>query len=180
MTQLEFLQSMKHSPVRNYGGIPGLTSWLIGAPSPEGLVRLMECSRDHQEPIVPHSHRFDFHCHVLAGQVRNLIWTQQPVHGDEFQLSELIYGGKIGKYRCNAGFIERWSISSSTYREGGEYSMKADEVHSIFFSRGAAVLFFEGPTISETSIILEPFVDGEVVPTFKVESWMFKRDEVRS
>lgn len=180
MTQLEFLQTMKHSPVRNYGGIPGLTSWLIGSPGPSGLVRLMECSRDHQEPIVPHSHRFDFHCCVLDGQVRNLIWTKQPIHGDEFQISELVYGGKIGEYRRNKGFIERWAISSSTYRVGSEYSMKADEVHSIFFSRGAVVLFFEGPTVSETSIILEPFVDGEVVPTFKVEPWMFKRDEVQA
>lgn len=53
--------------------------------------------------------------------------------------------------------------------------MLASEVHSIHFSRGAQVLFFEGPTVADTSIILEPNVDGETIPTFRVEPWMFKR-----
>jgi hypothetical protein len=53
--------------------------------------------------------------------------------------------------------------------------MTADQVHSIFFSRGAIVLFFEGSKESDTSIILEPFVNNEIVPTFKVEPWMFKK-----
>ncbi len=43
---VKFLDAMKHSPIGNYGGIPGVTSWLVGQPSDQGLVRLMECSRD--------------------------------------------------------------------------------------------------------------------------------------
>lgn len=170
-----FLDSMKHSPVRNYG-IPGLTSWLIGAAGPSGVVRLMDCEREHQEPIIPHSHRFDFHCKVLAGTVTNLIWT--PCHfggGDEYHSSELVYCGQMGKYKTEPSGVTRWNVSRARYETGDEYSMKSDEVHSIFFSRGAVVLFFEGPTVSDRSIILEPFVNGEVVPTFKVEPWMFKR-----
>lgn len=170
-----FLDSMKHSPVSNYG-IPGLTSWLIGAAGPSGVVRLMECGRKHEEPIIPHSHRFDFHCQVLAGSVTNLLWTRcNPVEGDEYHSSELVYCGQMGKYKTEPSGVARWSINRSHYETGDEYSMKADEVHSIFFSRGAVVLFFEGPTVSDRSIILEPFVDGEVIPTFKVEPWMFKR-----
>jgi hypothetical protein len=172
-----FLQSMKHSPIQNYGGIPGLTSWLIGAPSEQGLVRLMECSREHQEPIIPHSHRFDFHCVVLAGFVRNIIW-EPCVKGDEFQASVLTYSGEPGKYRKTACASQLWAATTRAYAAGDEYGMTADQVHSIFFSRGASVLFFEGPKVSDTSIILEPVVDGEVIPTFKVEPWMFKTVKV--
>jgi hypothetical protein len=174
---LPFLNKMKHSPVRNYGGIPGLTSWLIGAPSDAGMVRLMECSREHQEPIIPHSHRFDFHCQVLAGRVRNLVWSRD-CGGDEYEITQLVYSGAPGKYESTA--VERglWAWRSQTYMEGDTYSMGADEVHSIFFERGTSVLFFEGPQVREHSIILQPVVDGEVIPTFRVEPWMFKKGGV--
>ena len=176
MKVIDMLQKMKHSPIGNYGGIPGLTSWLIGTPGPQGLVRLMECSRKHEEPIIPHSHRFDFHCQVLAGEVGNVIW-ERDIYGtsDEFQQTTMRYAGRPGAYDAVASEVGRWIATRKTYTVNDEYSMTADQVHSIFFSRGAAVLFFEGPTVTDTSIILEPFVNGEVVPTFKVEPWMFKR-----
>jgi len=174
MNILPFVQKMKHSPVRNYGGIPGLTSWLLGAAGPYGLVRLMECSRDHQEPIVPHSHRFDFHCVVLDGQVRNLIWERDCL-GDEFQETELHYSGEPGEYLQEAGDTAKWSRRVSSYTAGDEYFMTANQVHSIFFSRETSVLFFEAPATSDVSIILQPVVDGVVVPTFKVEDWMFQK-----
>jgi len=53
--------------------------------------------------------------------------------------------------------------------------MKSTQIHSINFAKGTEVLFFEGPTIMDTSVILEPYVDGETVPTFKTEPWMFKK-----
>jgi hypothetical protein len=177
MELLKFLPAMKHSPVKNYGGIPGLTSWLIGTPGEHGLVRLMESTREHQEPIIPHSHRFDFHCIVLAGTVRNRIWLPagNEASGDLFRISELKYGGDIGKYCVQQGGMARDGFRTDTHIEGDEYSMTADEVHSIFFGRDTSVLFFEGPNVSDTSIILEPVVDGETIPTFKVEPWAFKR-----
>lgn len=176
MISLEFLDKMKHSPVRNYA-IPGLTSWLIGAPTEHGCVRLFECSREHHEPITLHSHRFDFECHVLAGHVRNVLWTPfAEGKGDRFMETCLIYRGGIGHYDTEKNGIDTYQGSSYLYKAGSNYSMKADEIHSIYFSRGAKVLFFEGPTITDSSIILEPYVDGEVIPTFKVEPWMFKRE----
>lgn len=178
MSILKFIETMKHSPVSNYGGIPGVTSWLIGEPGKHGLVRLMECSRDHQEPITPHSHRFDFHCMVLAGSVRNLIWLES-VRGDEFRSTTLRYGGEVGKYERETGGVKRWAICTKNYQAGDEYGMKSNEVHSIFFAKGTSVLFFEGPQVSDSSIILEPFVDGEALPTFKVEPWMFKRGDTK-
>ena len=172
---IDFLMKMKHSPVRNYGGIPGLTSWLIGEPSNQGLVRLMECSRSHQEPIIPHSHRFNFHCTVLKGRVRNLTWVRGS--GDEFEATELVYAGKPGQYEKLSGDRACWDIRGNVYAAGTTYSMAAAEVHSIFFDRGTVVLFLEGPQVSDRSIILQPVVDGEVIPTFKVEEWMFKKDK---
>ncbi len=176
---LQFLDSLKHSPLSNYGGIPGLTSWIIQRNDDGGLVRLMECSRDHQEPIIPHSHRFDFNCLVLAGKVVNVLWSDHGGHafsrGDEYISSTMTYGGQPGQYEKVLGTVSKWSRSFAEYKAGDEYSMTADKVHSIFFSRGAVVLFFEGPPVSDKSIILEPFVDGEVVPTFSVQPWAFKK-----
>lgn len=51
--------------------------------------------------------------------------------------------------------------------------MKAEEIHSITFSRGASVLFFEGPRKTDTSTVLEPVVDGETIPLFRTEPWMY-------
>jgi hypothetical protein len=169
------LESMKHSPVRNYGGIPGLTSWLIGEPSARGLVRLLECSRTHFEPIVPHSHRFDFECRVLRGKVRNIIWEHDE-KGDEYEATKLIYAGAPGKYEKSFAGRGRWKFRTDTYFEDQTYGMEAAEVHSIFFEHGTAVLFFEGPQVANESIILEPVVDDDAVPTFRVEPWMFKTE----
>lgn len=181
MISIEFIDKMKHSPVRNYA-IPGLTSWLIGAPTEHGCVRLFECSRDHHEPITPHSHRFDFECIVLAGTVRNVIWTPDyNMSGyDRYAESRLLYRGGIGHYETEKSGIGGYSTKQSIHKAGDRYGMKADDIHSIYFSRGAKVLFFEGPTIADSSVILEPYVDGEVVPTFKVEPWMFKREAKES
>jgi hypothetical protein len=173
----KFIDRMKHSPVHNYGGIPGITSWLIGAPGPNGLVRLLECSRDHFEPVVPHSHRFDFECRVLSGTVRNIIWTTD-MEGDEYRTTSLRYAGAPGQYDKMDLGITRWAFQTKTYCEGDTYSMHWDEVHSIFFSRGTSVLFFEAAPETDRSIILQPVVDGETIPTFKVEDWMFKKGGV--
>ncbi len=169
------LDKMMHSPVRNYA-IPGLTSWLVGSPSPKGTVRVFECSRDHQEAIIPHSHRFDFQCWVLAGKVRNRVWTKAYSGGDWFTRTDLIFGD-MGSYVKGGAEGHRYDFRDAEYAEGQWYSMRANEIHSIYFARGTQVLFFEGPTLSDRSVILEPWENEETVPTFKVEPWMFKRDQ---
>lgn len=168
---IKTIRDMARAPVRNYA-IPGLTSWIIGGEH-SGKVRLFECSREHQEPITPHSHRFAFSCLVLNGHVHNKVWTKVAKGGDEFVESTLFYTGEIGHHTVKRGEAARYTSKVDTYRAGEWYSMEADDVHSIYFSRGASVLFFEGPSVSDRSIILEPFVDGDRVPTFKVEPWMF-------
>lgn len=177
MSQLDHLRMMRHSPVMNYAGIPGLTSWLIGEASLEsGCVRLFECQRQHQEALVPHSHRFDLHCVVLEGAVTNRLWYEEAPHplSDPFIVSTLTYDS-MGVYAQTFNRSSNWRTLDTVYRSGDEYSMKAEQVHSIYFARNTTVLFFEGPTTTDESIILEPCVDGERVPTFKVEPWMFKK-----
>ena len=174
MINKAMLRTMMHSPVRNYV-VPGLTSWLIGEPSPKGTMRFFECSRDHQENITPHSHRFDFQCWVLAGRVRNKVWTPSYGGGDYFTRTNLIYGGAVGQYEKVRIGVCGWGFTETDYAKDDWYSMEAKEVHSIEFSKGAEVLFFEGPAIAGQSMILEPWVDGEDVPTFEVKPWMFKR-----
>lgn len=174
---LDHILSMAHSHVRNYV-IPGLTSSLIGTPGPQGTLRLFQCSREHQEVITPHSHRFDLACLVLEGWVKNRLWTKTSAvgDGDEYQTIHLEYCGEIGQYQKHHGEVTRWEFNDYSFDKGEWYFMQADEVHSIHFSRGCAVLLFEGPQISSTSICIEPFVDGEVVETMDVKPWMFKRD----
>ena len=169
------LRKMLHSPIRNYA-VPGLTSWLIGEPSLKGTMRLFECSRDHVEPITPHSHRFDFQCWVLKGSVRNRIWRGSAFDGDQFVQTSLIYGGAPGEYKKARLGVSHFTKHDTVYGQDEWYSMEAREIHSIYFAKGTEVLFFEGPTVSDQSLILEPFVDGDDIPTFEVKPWMFKRD----
>lgn len=178
------LIAMRHSPVRNYV-IPGLTSWLVGQPGPKGCIRLFECERAQQEAIAPHSHRFDFHAVVLDGWVKNRIWSpvDDPLRddGDRYAEKILRYGGAPGEYEepRSAG-ISPWVYEDTTFRAGECYGMKADEVHSIFFGKGALVLFFEGPSVAETSLMLEPYVAGYgTVPTGAVQPWMFAKETVK-
>lgn len=175
MIDKKLLRAMMHSPVRNYV-VPGLTSWLIGEPSPKGTMRFFECSRGHQENITPHSHRFDFQCWVLSGRVTNRVWRHSFSTGDKYVHTNLVYGGEIGSYERIRMGVASYAATDTLYGPDEWYSMKASEIHSIYFAAGTEVLFFEGPTISNQSLILEPWVDGDDIPTFKVEPWMFKRE----
>lgn len=178
MSAVDFLRKMTYSKVQNYV-IPGLSSALIAQKEEEGgCVRLFECSREHQENITPHSHRFDLLCQVLRGTVRNILWckaTEDHPTADTFVTSKLHYGGGMGKYSVHTIGPGRYVQSSAcTYEAGEWYAMDAEDIHSIEFSKDAVVLFFEGPQVVDSTYILEPFVDGERIPTFKVEPWMFK------
>lgn len=179
MLNPEQIKEMAHSVCRNYA-VPGLNSQLIGG-NGFGQVRLFTCERDHLEPIVPHSHRYDFQCLVLAGSVTNLTWRRgvSTEDGDFFAKSEIVMRsmGKYSRVESPTGpDVARWRYTKLRYESGQVYSMKADDIHSIFFSRGAAVLFFEGPQIRKKSFVLEPWVNGEIVPLLETKPWMFQGD----
>ena len=171
---IEAVQGMRNSIVQNYV-IAGLTSSLVGGGN-YGCVRLFEGSRYQQDAISPHSHRFDFACLVLQGRVTNRIWTESnDVMGDFFQESRLVYQGSIGSHEKVIEGRNFYIPHDEKYSQGECYSMKHDEIHSIVFSRDSIVLFFEGPNISDQSIILEPIVDGSVIPTYEKRDYMFRK-----
>lgn len=171
---IETIMSMRCNGLANYI-VPGLDSYMIGDSDIFGRVRLFQCSRDHREQITPHSHRFDFTAIVLQGSVKNLIWTESQ-NGDPFCVTQLEYSGKPGQYHetDNTTYKKMRITNQQTYCQGEVYNMTSEQIHSIEFSRDAIVLFFEGPVVANTSVILEPFVNGERIRTFKTEPWMFK------
>lgn len=180
------LSSMAHDPLRNYI-IPGLTSHLIGGANREmdrGTVRMFAIDRTHEEAVVPHSHRFDFACHVVAGVVENTLWSAHPYsegecwnrYGEPYRRTVVEYGGEPGKYTVKSRDLRGFTRRKTVYGVGSWYAMNAEEIHSIRFGPGARVLFFEGPKQTDSALYLEPVVEGVAVPTFKVEDWMFLDD----
>ena len=173
---IENILAMTGSKVLNYG-IAGVDSSLVN----KGLVRVFECSREHQEAVTPHSHKFDFSCLVLEGKVRNRIWTELPTtsafddEGDLFMVSDLKYLGDMGKYEKTPNSVSKFTYDDDIYTAGDWYSMTYDQIHSIYFGRNTKVLFFEGETITNDTIILDPYVNGKHVPTFDIKPWMFEK-----
>lgn len=176
----EIFDKLKHSPIHNYV-LPGLTSWMLKASSENsGSVRMFESSRETQEFITPHSHRYGLHCEVLEGWVKNTIWTPVAHHGaarqaDEWMLCSLKYGGEPGRYDLEHLRSVRFSGSTSTYSKGENYSMRNSEIHSIQFSRDAVVVITETSCMTDTTQILLPMAYGKVVPTFQVQPWMYNK-----
>lgn len=174
---LKAIGPMRNARLGNYIA-PGLTSVLIGGDN-HGKVRLFESSRETLEFITPHSHRFDFTAIVLEGWVVNTLFLRGG--GEDWcrsHITQVCGTGGIMDYehkRETSPF--KWYRAATTYKAGATYSMKHSEIHSIRFSGGAKVLMFEGPQLTTRSVMLEPWVDGRVVPTFRTEGWMFQRGE---
>lgn len=173
------VDEMLNSRVSNYA-TAGLHSYLVGGPS-AGKVRLFHAERDTREFITPHSHRFNFACLVLSGRVENRIFSRAPSmdpRGDLFVRSIIrpVDGG-LGKYVVEADETpERYIEQVYPYVKGDVYTMSAYQIHSINFAANTDVLFFEGPSDEATSVILEPFVNGKHLATFKTEEWMFEHE----
>lgn len=176
---INFLNQMilNGETIKNYV-TAGLTSTLLGERNKKdgSCVRLFSAERETSD-ITPHSHRFDFQCYVICGQVINKIYYRphSSETGDLFQ--ESVLKGKLGEYTKE--YIEKgqhiYKCSEDIYEAGSWYGMNRAQIHSIVFKKDTKVIFFEGPNITDNSVILEPIIDGEVIPTFKVEPWMFKK-----
>ena len=175
---LDTVRSMAFSTLRHYI-VPGLTSQLIGI-GPRGKVRLFESERNQRDFILPHSHRFAFTCLILQGAVTNIVYRRDPGNGELYAEGclRMPEGGAPGDCVLTPGaHAVAYSEQRTRYTAGATYSMRPSEVHSVAFEAGAAVLFFEGPKESDTSIILEPWANGARVPTYGRTSWMFQEVE---
>lgn len=176
-TLIEIIRDMKHSTLRNYI-VPGLSSSLIGGDA-HGKVRLFEAGRTTREFITPHSHRFDFTCLVFDGEVRNTLFASGLSEAEPWCLSTInqVCGadGLLDYKHERETDCSLWTTTTGTFVKGETYRMGHEEIHSIEFYRGSIVLFFEGPQKTNTSVMLEPWENGKVIPTFRTEKWMFEK-----
>lgn len=170
------IDKMSHSRIKNYV-LPGLTSTLVGGAG-RGLVRLLSAERTTREHVTPHSHRFNFTCLVLRGSVTNTTYFLADTAGpsDQYVVSHMRRNSSdMGDYEIEVGTLPvRMFARSDNFEVGETYRMSANDIHSIEFTAGTQVLFFEEPEVSNITTFLEPWVDGKRVPTFKVEDWMFE------
>src|SRR6185503_18478287 len=129
--------------------------------------------------ITPHSHRFNFEALVLEGWVENTIFTKSDYSGDlwcKSTIGQVCDENGITNYRHERENVAtRYTQKTTIYYKGDIYSMHFNEIHSIKFSSGAKVLLFEGIKQTHISEMLEPWVNGKVIPTFKTENWMFEK-----
>lgn len=175
------LSNMARNSLSNYI-VPGVISSLIGGKT-HGKVRVFHATRDAVDFVTPHSHRFNFMAYVVRGDVENTIYSLNPYantfSGDTW--CESVITQVCGEDGINSFTHKRsaessnWVKRTGTYRTGDLYGMRYDEIHSIRFSKDTVVLFFEGPEVINEARMLEPWVNGKVVPTFKVEDWMFQK-----
>lgn len=175
MNYKAIIESMQTSRVRNYI-IPGLNSYLLG----DGKVRMFESTREFAGTVTPHSHRFDFACHVLSGTVINRLYHKcKRAEGDDYtvrtlQCDEMGTYSQVAEDQRGTPF----KFKDHTYREGDWYQMSHDQIHSIQFGKGAKVIFFEGATVQPHSQVLLPFMHGETIETMECDKdWMYLRDD---
>ena len=173
--------SMRHNRLKNYIA-PGLHSSLIGG-GEHGKVRLFEAERMTRDLITPHSHRFSFTSLVLYGEVTNTIY--EPSLPGAYDVEPFIRstvtqvcgaGGLMEFKHTREAEPRHYRRRATTYKAGQTYLLRHDEVHSIVFEKNTKVLFFEMPQIQDWDWMLEPYVDGKLVPTFKTEPWMFGKE----
>jgi len=172
------LEQMAHNALPNYI-VPGITSSLIGGED-KGKVRVFEATRNARDFVTPHSHRFDFAAMVVRGTVTNTLYkkSNNEWDGDAWGMSTIdqVCGadGLLDYKHERSAEPTYWRCEPTEYREGETYFMRSDEIHSIVLSKNTILLFFEGPAVTTQSIMLEPWVNGKCIPTFRTESWMFK------
>jgi hypothetical protein len=159
------------SPVYNYV-LAGLTSSLMQ----EGSVRLFTAERETFDYIAPHSHRFPLACFVVQGQVQNTLWWKTKIPGHSvYRAKRLTYHGAPGEYGVEMGDIDGYKHECHTFNAGDVYTMKADEIHSIRFNKGAVVLFIEGEEETNETVMLEPHINDTTIHLGAVKDYMFER-----
>jgi len=182
---LNTLMCMSGEEIHNYI-LPGLTSRKIATGEDGGMVRMFEMTAQQQGTITPHSHRFDLTCCVLHGEVLHQRYKDITAPGDtsEYQYAGswvptwLKYDGAPGHYsepeRRPRG---EYCVKTESFVQGDWYQLKYNEIHSVAFARTTKLLLFEGPPQTDVTTLIEPYVNGERIPTFRVEPWMFQTEE---
>lgn len=174
---INFLKQLGGTKLENYVS-PGLSSTLLS----EGKFRIFENTRKQEYFITPHSHRYDLLSIVLKGVVTNTIYKHHSIPEkylgiqklEKYAISSIKPKGEFGKYEEKFQYVSTFARCTNRYGVGDAYHMRDDEIHTINFSEDAVVLLIESPEKTDTSLILQPVNEREeVIPTMKVEPWMF-------
>lgn len=166
------LDSMKSSTLTNYV-IPGLESSLIG--KEYGTVRLFHANMNPSYPTAPHSHRYNLACLVLSGMVTNTLWKPCTENmGDFFEETNLNYMDCPGDYQKSIIGRNWYCAYKHKYSKNEWYFLDAEDIHSIEFAKNTSVLVLQSNNVSDSSVMLEPVIDGKKIPLGKTQDWMFK------
>ena len=124
--------------------------------------------------VAPHSHRRDLLFVVLEGVVHNELYISDD-SGPEYLVRKIKYEGHPGKYSSDNEEVRgRFRSVRYSFNAGDRFRMLANEIHSIYFNKGAKLLRVSGPELIATSLQLIPVTDKAVrVDIAAVQPWMF-------
>lgn len=166
---------------RNYI-VPGLDSYLLCGDNGRGFVRLFVMRRLQETVIVPHNHRYDFHCQVLAGDVTHRTYELGEVISAPRQDTTHAIMGYNPASPDRTGDVFAYTnvehVTDEKHNAGDTYELKYKDFHTVMFAKGAEVLFFEGPSfMRHTSKYLVPYdqVNKAPLDTYYWRDWMMKR-----
>lgn len=139
----------------------GLDSTLLS----EGMFRVFTANYETQVRL-PHSHKYDFACLVLKGSVLNRTYT--PIENSKYKENNELHAeycvtiqtGQLGDYKFNRQQRQAFQISEKLHSEGEWYQMTSEDIHTIRFSKGAVVLFIEGPAKTDQVEVLFPYASN--------------------
>ena len=163
---LEFLRSLVLSSADRSTRIVnhvehGLDSTLLS----KGLFRIFEANYETQVRL-PHSHKYNFACLVLKGSVLNRVY--KPIENNKYKENNELHAeycvaiqtGTLGDYKFNKQHRQAFEITEKLHGEGDWYQMTHEEIHTIRFSKGALVLFIEGPAVTDQVEVLFPYASN--------------------
>lgn len=153
--------------------VPGLSSYLLsGGQGREGpKVRLFHQERPFEGWITPHDHRFDLACYVLKGEVKHTVYSRSydPWSGALYSVQRFPFSLDG---RMEPDETAMFTSATEVYGRGNFYHLGYTTFHTVKFSRGAMVLFFEGPDLQEHNHVLLPVSNGRIINTATVQPWM--------
>jgi len=178
---LREMEVTEERTVKNYV-LAGMTSFMAGGQLViEAKTRTFSMERHQSNMVVPHSHRYCLLSKVIAGTVVNTLWKKtcrEDPEADSFYETILSpTDGGMGEYeKTFRARVCYYKPLQRSYGPGESYFMDCEDIHSIAFSKGTVVEIMEYPEESDTSLILEPAIDGKVIPLSRTEDWMFSDD----
>lgn len=176
----EDINSLSISTIENYV-VPGLYSFLLTEKNEDvGCIRAFMQTLHQEYFVTPHSHRYNHEIIMIKGECQQILYEETSIRSDDYsqfyRKSTIEYLNSPGKYRHSlGGHLGQYVRRNKRLEEGQRFRLNSDEIHSIFFNKGAIALIKEGPDIDCMSYILQPIAKDELINTFQVNEWAFRK-----